>query len=87
VLTAEELGELARGGHALDDLLVAADVAEPRESLSPNDSLLAAVRRMGVRGEASLPVVDPATGRLVGVVTRSRILGLYERAVASQPEH
>ena len=30
-------------------------------------------------------VVDPATGRLVGVVTRSGILGLYEQAVATRP--
>lgn len=38
---------------------------------------------MGVRGEASLPVVDPKTNRLVGVVNRSQILSLYERAVAA----
>ena len=37
---------------------------------------------MGVRGDASLPVVDPETGALRGVVSRSQILGLYERAVA-----
>jgi len=86
VLTATELGQAARAGTALDTLLVAADVAEPSEALAPDDSLLEAVRRMGVRGEASLPVVDPTTGRLVGVVTRTRILALYERAVATS-EH
>jgi CIC family chloride channel protein len=85
-LAAAELGQVARAGHALDAVLVAADVAQPWEVLAPDDSLLDAVRRMGVRGSASLPVVDPATGRLVGVVTRSRILGLYERAVAAEPE-
>jgi hypothetical protein len=38
---------------------------------------------MGVPCDASLPVVDPRTGRLAGVVSRSQILTLYERAVAS----
>jgi hypothetical protein len=37
---------------------------------------------MGVRGTGSLPVVEPRSGTLVGVVTRARILALYERAVA-----
>jgi CIC family chloride channel protein len=86
VLTTADLGQVARSGHALDEVLVAADVARPIDVLAPGDSLLEAVRRMGVRGEASLPVVDPATGRLFGVVTRSRILGLYERAVAAEPD-
>jgi CIC family chloride channel protein len=86
VLSAADLGRVAREGHLLDDVLVAADVAQPSEVLAPDESLLAAVRRMGVRGEASLPVVDPATHQLVGVVTRSRILALYERAVAVSPE-
>lgn len=82
VLTASDLGTVARSDHALDAVLLAADVAQPSETLAPTDSLLAAVRRMGVRGEGSLPVVDPATGRLAGVVSRSQILSLYERAVA-----
>jgi CIC family chloride channel protein len=85
VLTTADLGAVARAGHALDDVLVAADVATPSATLSPGDSLLEAVRRMGVRGDASLPVVDPATGRLLGVVSRSQVLSLYERAVASAP--
>jgi CIC family chloride channel protein len=85
VLTAADLGHVARAGHALDDVLVAADVARPTETLDPDASLLDAIRRMGVHGEASLPVVEPGTGRLTGVVTRSHILGLYERTLAAQP--
>jgi CIC family chloride channel protein len=83
VLTAADLGTVARSDHALDAVLLAADVAQPSETLAPGDSLLEAVRRMGVRGEGSLPVVDAATGRLAGVVSRSRILTLYEQAVAA----
>ena len=82
VLTTADLGSVARAGHAIDDVLIAADIARPSATLAPSDSLLAAVRRMGVRGDASLPVVDPETGALRGVVSRSQILGLYERAVA-----
>jgi CIC family chloride channel protein len=82
VLTAADLGAVARAGHAIDAVLIAADIARPAATLAPGDSLLAAVRRMGVRGDASLPVVDPETGALRGVVSRSQILGLYERAVA-----
>ena len=41
-----------------------------------------AVRKMGVRGAPSIPVVDPRTGRLLGLVSRAHILALYERTVA-----
>ncbi len=81
VLTTADLGAVARAPQALDGVLIAADVARASATLAPADSLLAAVRQMGVRGDASLPVVDPATGVLRGVVSRSQILGLYERAV------
>jgi CIC family chloride channel protein len=87
VLTSAELGAVARAGHTLDDLLIAGDVAHPSPSLTPDDSLLAAVRRMGVRGDASLPVVDPATGMLLGLVSRSHILSLYESTMARTGEH
>ena len=83
VLTTADLGSVARSDHSLDDVLIAADVAQPSEPLAPADSLLVAIRRMGVRGEASLPVVDPRTGQLAGVVSRSQVLSLYERAIAS----
>jgi hypothetical protein len=37
---------------------------------------------MGVRGAPSIPVVDRATGHLLGLVSRAHVLALYERAVA-----
>jgi hypothetical protein len=43
------------------------------------------MRRMGVRGGNALPVVD-ARGRLLGLITRGHILGVYERTLAS-PAH
>lgn len=48
--------------------LVASEVAIPAETVAPGDSLLDAIRRMGVRGVPSIPVVDRATGHLLGLV-------------------
>ena len=86
VITMADLGRLARDQDKLKDVLVAADVANPTETVAPNDSLLDAIRKMGVRGASSLPVVDPESGRLVGMVSRAHILALYERAVAGSPD-
>ena len=57
-------------------------MATPAETVAPGDSLLDAIRRMGVRGAPSIPVVDRATGHLLGLVSRAHVLALYERAVA-----
>jgi CIC family chloride channel protein len=83
VLTFADLGVVARADHALDDVLLAADLAQPTEVLAPDESLLSAVRRMGLRGVSALPVVEPATDRLLGLVQRGSVLAVYERAVAA----
>jgi CIC family chloride channel protein len=82
IVTLADLGRLA-GNRESSAAVTAAEVATPAESVSPGDSLLEAIRRMGVRGTPSLPVVDRATGRLLGLVTREGVLGLYERTVAT----
>lgn len=82
MITVAELGRVARERAHLADLVVAADVAIPAQHVAPDDSLREAVRRLGVRGSTSLPVVDPASGRLVGIVTRTHILAVYERTLA-----
>jgi CIC family chloride channel protein len=84
ILTVADLARVARDPGTLASLVIAADLAVPAEPLSPHDSLLEAVRRMGVRGAGSLPVADPETGVLLGTVTRARILALYEVAVAGR---
>jgi CBS domain-containing protein len=86
IITLADLGRLA-GSRDVSPDLVAADVATEGESVTPGDSLLEAVRRMGIRGTPSLPVVDPATGRLLGVVGRAHVLALYERAVVGTGDH
>jgi CIC family chloride channel protein len=62
--------------------LTAGQLATEVDALAPGDSLLEAVRRMGIRGSPSLPVADPASGRLIGIVTRAHVLAAYERTVA-----
>lgn len=84
IITISDLGQIALERADLADVLIAADIARPVETLDPDDTLLAAIRRMGVRGVGSLPVVDPKTGRLLGILGRSHVLGMYERAVVTQ---
>ncbi|HEU4698902.1 MAG TPA: chloride channel protein [Gemmatimonadales bacterium] len=66
--------------------LTALDLATPVDPVGPGDSLLEAVRRMGLRGSPWIPVADPASGRLLGLVTRAHVIGAYDRAVAGHPE-
>lgn len=82
MITAAELGRIAKDHRDLAPVLVAGDVAGPAEVLVASDSLLEAIRRMGVRGMASLPVIEPDSGRLAGMISRGDVLGVYERAVA-----
>jgi CIC family chloride channel protein len=80
IITLADLGRVA-SERDLTSMLVAGDVVIPAETVTPEDSLLTAVRKMGVRGAPSIPVVDPRTGRLLGLVSRAHILALYERTV------
>lgn len=82
IIGVADIGRAAKDHADLAPILVAADLAVPTETVTPMDSLLAAVRKMGLRGRATIPVVDPFTGRLLGVTGRALILGRYERAVA-----
>lgn len=87
VITVSDLGRLATDVQGAGALIRAADVAEPSEVVAPTDSLYEAVRQMGVRGVAALPVVDPATGRIFGLITRGHIVTAYDRRLASLPEN
>jgi CIC family chloride channel protein len=77
-----DLGRLARHSHEVANVIIAADVAVAGETVGPDDTLLEAVRRMGVRGTGSIPMVDQETGRFLGLVTRAHVLAQYERAIA-----
>ncbi len=81
VVALGDLSEVTANSGNLAELIVAADVARPTETVTPEDSLLEAIRKMGVRGAAAVPVVDGPSGRYLGLITRSHVLSLYERAV------
>lgn len=81
VVTVAELARTAREAHALGGVLLAADLAGPTETVTPADTLLEAVRRMGVRGVGALPVVDDE-GRMLGMLSQREVLAAYQGTVA-----
>ncbi len=82
IITLADLGRLA-GNRENTNATTAEDVVTPAETVTPADSLLVAIRKMGIRGAPSIPVVDRSTGRLLGLVSRAHVLALYERTVAT----
>jgi CIC family chloride channel protein len=82
IIPIADLGRLAGEPREKTADLVASEVTIPAETVAPGDSLLEAIRRMGVRGAPSIPVVDRATGHLLGLVSRAHVLARYEQAVA-----
>jgi CIC family chloride channel protein len=82
IIPIADLGRLAGEPREKTADLVASEVTIPAETVAPGDSLLEAIRRMGVRGAPSIPVVDLATGHLLGLVSRAHVLARYEQAVA-----
>jgi chloride channel protein, CIC family len=81
VVTMADLARLAEDAAAAGDGRRAADVAGPIETVTLSDSLLEAIRRMGVRGTPVLPVLSAGSHRLLGIISRSHILAAYERAL------
>ena len=67
----------------LSGLLVAADLMlEDVETVTPDDTLLDAMRKMGVRDLDTIPVVEGnGSRRLVGVLSRAHIMEMYETHV------
>jgi len=82
MLTVAELGQLAADQPSVGPLVLAVDLAQPTETLRASDSLLDAIRKMGVRGAAALPVVSETDGRFLGLISRSEVLTAYEVRVA-----
>lgn len=63
-------------------LIIAADVATTNlVTLFPADTLFSALRRFGRWGVSQLPVVDPATGKLLGALREKDLLSAYDKAV------
>lgn len=84
MITTTDLGRAARAARDVDSLLLAADLATPTETVGLDDSLMEAIRRMGVRGANALPVTERGTNRLLGLVSRAHVLAVYEQAVSQR---
>lgn len=86
VIRAADLRDILEDHAAFEHVLVAGDIArDATELLTPDDSLLTALRRMGAGDLALLPVVDSLRGRRVlGVLTRADLFSTYERALTEQ---
>jgi len=84
VVTHHALRAAIVGRAELGALVVAADLAEPTDTLVPSDSLRRALATMNARGLDALPVVDSAggDGRLIGLLSRHDVLVVYERTMS-----
>lgn len=68
----------------LAGVLVAMDLAEPAETADPEQSLRDALRMMSAQSRDALPVVDPATSRYLGMLSRADLLAAYERELLEE---
>lgn len=82
ILTLRDLGTLVRDGADVDPALTAVDIASPTEALTLQAPLVEVVRRLGVLGVAALPVVDVASGRVLGTVGRAAIVARYGQSLS-----
>lgn len=84
MITAHTLREAIVERGTLSDVLVAEDLAESTESLSPHQSLREALSLMNTRGLDALPVVTETDDgfQLAGLITRADILQAYEHMMA-----
>lgn len=87
MLTLAEIARFAREDEASGSVRTAGEVAQRVRPLAPDETLLSGMRKMAVRGASALPVADPATGRLFGLLSRSHALFLYERVMAETGTH
>ncbi len=70
----------------LGTVVLAADLAEPIEAVSPRDSLRRALTVMNARGVDALPIVesDDSRGpRFVGLLSRRDVFLVYEKSLAT----
>ena len=94
VITYEDLRAAMLDRGDLAGLLVAADLAEPSEVITPRDSLREALRVMNVRAIDALPVVVASSGdsdgggadapQYLGILTRAGLLAAYERRLLQE---
>ncbi len=82
VIRIADLAHISRGDTNTAGM-VAADLAVRCEVALPQDLLLTAIRKMEQSGVNCLPVIEPTSGRLQGIVRRHAILTYYERSIGN----
>jgi CIC family chloride channel protein len=81
MITYDDLRTVMTEADALAPVILAGDLASQQyERVTPDDSLRTALQKLSVRGSHHIPVVD-ANGqdRLLGLISRTEILGAYDR--------
>jgi CIC family chloride channel protein len=86
MLTYADLRTVLTDTERYSDLVLAGDLAVKQfESVSPRDSLRAALQKLAVRGSHVIPVVgDADPEKLLGVIGRQEILAAYDRELLTQ---
>jgi CIC family chloride channel protein len=87
MLTAAEIHRFAKEDQTREQARTAGELAQRLRPLAPEDTLLSGLRRMAALGASSLPVVDPVTGQLFGLLSRGHAIWLYERVMAETGMH
>jgi CIC family chloride channel protein len=86
MISTVELSRIAQTAGEVAGLVIASDVAIPVVAVQPDASLLDVIRQMGIRGSATLPVVDAETGKFHGIISRAHVLAVYERNMMRRQE-
>jgi chloride channel protein, CIC family len=86
MLSREAVREAREEADHLAHVLVAADLMRVRgEQVTPDDSLLTALRRLGNEDVDYLPVVDAVSRQaLLGIVSRQDLMAAYERELTTE---
>ncbi|HEX6965876.1 MAG TPA: chloride channel protein [Gemmatimonadaceae bacterium] len=85
VITYDDLRQAMLDRGDLAAILVAEDLAEPTEVVTPASSLRDALRKMNARAIDAIPVVERETRpKLVGVLSRADVLAAYERELVHE---
>lgn len=76
----------AENGDHLASVVIAADLVRAHDQrVTPDDSLLTALRRLGGEDVDYLPVVDPRTRELLlGIVSRQDLMAAYEHQLSAE---
>lgn len=80
VVELHDLKEAIRAGD-LTVPIIARDMLRDIPRVAPDESLASVNEKLWLRDYGQLPVVEPQSGRLLGVITRRDVLGAFDREI------